>query len=243
MAIGAAARPAPRARRRWRRSWRWSAGGALRPGPAARAGRRRRRTTRRRTASRRRVAAAALGGVRPAAGRPAVPGRLAGRTRRLGLASVFYRTGALVFGGGHVVLPLLQQRDRRPRLARPGHLPGRLRRGAGPARPAVQLRGLRRRGPEVAPGGWLGGLVALVAIFLPSLLLVVGVLPFWDRLKRRPAARGRAGRRQRRGGRRAGRRAVEPGADHRHPAAQRLGAGDRRPTSSWRWPGCRPGWW
>jgi len=39
-----------------------------------------------------------------------------------------------------------------------------------------------------APGGWLGGLCALVAIFLPSLLLVRGVLPFWERLRRAPMA-------------------------------------------------------
>ena len=41
----------------------------------------------------------------------------------------------------------------------------------------------------VAPGGWRGGLVALIAIFLPSLLLILGVLPFWDQLKTRPEAR------------------------------------------------------
>jgi chromate transporter len=108
----------------------------------------------------------------------------------LGLASVFYRTGALVFGGGHVVLPLLQSEivgrgwmPLDPFLAGYGAvqaLPG----------PLFSFAGFVGAAQEVAPGGWRGGLVALGAIFLPSLLLVVGVLPFWDRLKGRPAARG-----------------------------------------------------
>jgi chromate transporter len=108
----------------------------------------------------------------------------------LGLASVFYRTGALVFGGGHVVLPLLQSEvvgrgwlDQDTFLAGYGAaqaLPG----------PLFSFAGFVGAAQGVAPGGWPGGLVALAAIFLPSLLLVVGVLPFWDRLKGRPAARG-----------------------------------------------------
>lgn len=108
----------------------------------------------------------------------------------LSLASVFYRTGALVFGGGHVVLPLLQSEvvgrgwlDRDVFLAGYGAvqaLPG----------PLFAFAGFVGAAQDVAPGGWRGGLVALVAIFLPSLLLVLGVLPFWDRLKTRPGARG-----------------------------------------------------
>jgi chromate transporter len=108
----------------------------------------------------------------------------------LGLASVFYRTGALVFGGGHVVLPLLQTEivgrgwmPLDPFLAGYGAvqaLPG----------PLFSFAGFVGAAQDVAPGGWRGGLVALGSIFLPSLLLVVGVLPFWDRLKGRPAARG-----------------------------------------------------
>ena len=108
----------------------------------------------------------------------------------LGLASAFYRTGALVFGGGHVVLPLLQSEivgrgwlDQDTFLAGYGAvqaLPG----------PLFSFAGFVGAAQEVAPGGWRGGLVALAAIFLPSMLLIVGVLPFWDRLKGRPAARG-----------------------------------------------------
>lgn len=108
----------------------------------------------------------------------------------LGLASVFYRTGALVFGGGHVVLPLLQSEvvgrgwlDQDTFLGGYGAvqaLPG----------PLFSFAGFVGAAQNVAPGGWRGGLVALVAIFLPSLLLVLGVLPFWDRLKALAGARG-----------------------------------------------------
>jgi chromate transporter len=108
----------------------------------------------------------------------------------LGLASVFYRTGSLVFGGGHVVLPLLERDivgrgwlDQDTFLAGYGAvqaLPG----------PLFSFAGFVGAAQGYAPGGWRAGLVAVVAIFLPSLLLILGVLPFWDRLKVRPAARG-----------------------------------------------------
>lgn len=108
----------------------------------------------------------------------------------LGLASVFYRTGALVFGGGHVVLPLLERdvvgrgwMDQDVFLAGYGAvqaLPG----------PLFSFAGFVGAAQAYAAAGWLGGLVAVTAIFLPSLLLVVGVLPFWDRLKVYPQARG-----------------------------------------------------
>jgi len=110
----------------------------------------------------------------------------------LGVASVFYRTGALVFGGGHVVLPLLQSEvvgrgwlDRDTFVAGYGAaqaLPG----------PLFSFAGFVGAAQTVGPGGWIGGLVAVTAIFLPSLLLVPGLLPFWDRLKTAPEARGAA---------------------------------------------------
>jgi len=111
------------------------------------------------------------------------------RDPTLAMASVFYRTGALVFGGGHVVLPLLQaevvERGWMPRdafLAGYGAvqaLPG----------PLFSFAAYVGAAQRFAPGGWFGGLVALVAIYLPGLLLVLGVLPFWERLKTRPGAR------------------------------------------------------
>ena len=107
----------------------------------------------------------------------------------LSLASVFYRTGSLVFGGGHVVLPLLQAEvvdrgwlDRDTFLAGYGAvqaLPG----------PLFSFAGFAGAAQHVAKGGWVGGLIAVTAIFLPSLLLIAGVLPFWDRLKVRAEAR------------------------------------------------------
>lgn len=108
----------------------------------------------------------------------------------LGLASVFYRTGSLVFGGGHVVLPLLEREvvgrgwlDQEMFLSGYGlvqALPG----------PLFSFAGFVGAAQDYGPGGVAGGLIALFGIFLPSLLLVAGVLPFWDRLKRQGWARG-----------------------------------------------------
>jgi chromate transporter len=108
----------------------------------------------------------------------------------LGMASAFYRTGALVFGGGHVVLPLLESEvvargwlDRNTFMAGYGAmqaLPG----------PLFSFAGFVGASQQIAVSGVIGGLIAVTAIFLPSLLLVAGVLPFWDQLKRRPEARG-----------------------------------------------------
>ncbi|WP_309087785.1 chromate efflux transporter [Phenylobacterium sp.] len=108
----------------------------------------------------------------------------------LGLSAVFYRTGALVFGGGHVVLPLLEREvvdrgwlDADTFLAGYGvvqALPG----------PLFSFAGFVGAAQTFGPRGVVGGLIALFAIFLPSLLLIVGVLPFWDRLKREAWARG-----------------------------------------------------
>jgi chromate transporter len=106
----------------------------------------------------------------------------------LRLVDSFYRSGSLVFGGGHVVLPLLQAEVVPPGwVTNDAFLAGY---GAAQAVPgplftfAAYLGAVM--GPE--PTGWAGGLICLVAVFLPSLLLVVGVLPYWDGLRRRSAA-------------------------------------------------------
>ncbi|WP_296459085.1 chromate efflux transporter [Phenylobacterium sp.] len=108
----------------------------------------------------------------------------------LGLASVFYRTGSLVFGGGHVVLPLLEREivDRRW-LDQETFLAGY---GAAQALPGPLFSFAAYVGARqnYGPTGLTGGLIALFAIYLPSLLLITGVLPFWDRLKREGWARG-----------------------------------------------------
>jgi chromate transporter len=100
----------------------------------------------------------------------------------------FYRSGALVFGGGHVVLPLLQASVVPPGwVGNDAFLAGY---GAAQAVPgplftfAAYLGAVMRE----QPSGWIGGLICLVAIFLPSFLLVIGALPFWEQLRRRPLA-------------------------------------------------------
>ena len=95
----------------------------------------------------------------------------------------FYRTGALVFGGGHVVLPLLQAE-----VVAPGWIGAdEFLAGYGMAQalpgPLFAFSAFLGTAMSAGPGGWLGGLLCLVAIFLPSFLLIVGVLPFWSRLR------------------------------------------------------------
>jgi chromate transporter len=106
----------------------------------------------------------------------------------LSLFDAFYRSGALVFGGGHVVLPLLQAEVVTPGwVSNEAFLSGY---GLAQAVPgplftfAAYLGALT--GP--APNGLAGAVIALVALALPGLLLVYGMLPFWDAMRTRPAA-------------------------------------------------------
>lgn len=109
--------------------------------------------------------------------------------RLLGQIEGFYRAGALVFGGGHVVLPLLQATVvPSSMVSESGFLAGY---GAAQAIPGplfafAAYLGAASSGPV---GGWAGGLLFLVVIFLPGFLLVAGALPFWDSLRRRAAIR------------------------------------------------------
>jgi len=100
----------------------------------------------------------------------------------------FYRAGSLVFGGGHVVLPLLQAEVVTPGWIGDDHFLA----GYGAAQavpgPLFTFAAYLGAAMTAGPGGWLGGLWTLVAVFLPSLLLVQGVLPFWARLSRIPLA-------------------------------------------------------
>ena len=106
----------------------------------------------------------------------------------LALFNAFYRAGALVFGGGHVVLPLLQAAVVPPGwVSNNAFLAGY---GAAQAVPGPLFTFAAYLGAVMgpAPNGWLGAAIALVAIFLPSFLLVIGVLPFWQVLRGRPFA-------------------------------------------------------
>ena len=100
----------------------------------------------------------------------------------------FYRAGSLVFGGGHVVLPLLQAEVVDPGwVTRDAFVAGY---GAAQAVPGPLFTFAAYLGAVLIPepDGAVGGLLCLLAIFLPPFLLVVGVLPFWDGLRRRPQA-------------------------------------------------------
>jgi chromate transporter len=96
------------------------------------------------------------------------------------LFDTFYRVGSLVFGGGHIVLPLLQA-EVVPSdwINNDAFLAGY---GAAQAVPGPLFTFAAYLGAVI--GGWKTAILCLVAIFLPSFLLVVGVLPFWDQLRR-----------------------------------------------------------
>ena len=97
----------------------------------------------------------------------------------------FFRTGALVFGGGHVVLPLLKELVVTPGWVTSSEFIAGY--GAAQAVPGPLFTFSAYLGTslnlENGPTGWVGGLFALGAIFLPSFLLVIGAVPFWDRLR------------------------------------------------------------
>jgi chromate transporter len=112
----------------------------------------------------------------------------------LAVFEAFYRAGALVFGGGHVVLPLLEESVVKPGwITQDEFLAGY---GAAQAVPGPMFTlsaylGARLPGSD---GGVVGGCIALAAIFLPGFLLVAGILPLWRSLMRRTvAARAIAG--------------------------------------------------
>lgn len=98
----------------------------------------------------------------------------------LDLADGFYRAGSLVFGGGHVVLPLLEQETVAAGwMERDDFLAGY---GLAQAVPGPLFTFAAYLGAWSA--GWMGALLATIAIFLPAFLLVLGVLPFWQDLRR-----------------------------------------------------------
>jgi chromate transporter len=104
------------------------------------------------------------------------------------LLDVFYRAGALVFGGGHVVLPLLEAA-----VVPPGWIdPDAFLAGYGAAQavpgPLFSFAAFLGAAMTPAPAGVVGAAICLAGIFAPGLLLVTGALPFWNVLRRRPLA-------------------------------------------------------
>ena len=105
------------------------------------------------------------------------------------LFDAFYRAGSLVFGGGHVVLPLLHET-----VVVPGWVgEDRFLAGYGAAQavpgPLFTFAGFLGASMTIPPSGVPGAVIALVAIFLPSFLLVWGLLPFWNVLRARTGIR------------------------------------------------------
>jgi chromate transporter len=106
----------------------------------------------------------------------------------LALFDAFFRSGALVFGGGHVVLPLLQAQ-----VVAPGWVSneaflagyGLAQAVPGPLFTFAAYLGAVMNSP---PNGFAGAMIALVALLLPGMLLVYGMLPFWDAIRTRPSA-------------------------------------------------------
>ncbi len=103
------------------------------------------------------------------------------------LFSAFYRAGALVFGGGHVVLPLLNEAIvGKGWVSAQTFLTGY---GAAQAIPGPLFTFAAFLGAADPGGRWTGALIGIAGIFLPGLTLVLAALPFWDRLRRIPLAR------------------------------------------------------
>lgn len=107
----------------------------------------------------------------------------------IALFDAFYRAGALVFGGGHVVLPLLQGSVVDAGWVTPDEFTagyGAAQAVPGPLFTFAAYLGFVS-GPE--PNGLAGAAIALLAVFLPGLLFIAGALPFWETLKGFPSAR------------------------------------------------------
>lgn len=101
----------------------------------------------------------------------------------MAMVDAFFRAGSLVFGGGHVVLPLLQT-EVVPSgwVSNEAFLAGYGATQAVPG-PLFTFAAFLGASMSTTPSGWIGGLICLLAIFAPSFLLVVGALPFWERLR------------------------------------------------------------
>lgn len=107
----------------------------------------------------------------------------------LKLFDSFYRVGSLVFGGGHVVLPLLQSEVVTTGLVSEKMFMA----GYGAAQaipgPLFTFSAYLGAVSQAYPTGWLGAFICLIAVFLPSFLLICGVLPFWEKLRKYPYMR------------------------------------------------------
>ena len=111
----------------------------------------------------------------------------------VGLFAAFYRSGALVFGGGHVVLPLLREAFVTPGwVSDDAFLAGY---GAAQAVPGPLFSFATYLGAVVKlePNGLAGAALGLIGIFLPGILILIGMLPFWDAFRMRASAQAAMG--------------------------------------------------
>ena len=114
--------------------------------------------------------------------------RAIGISQGVALFEAFYRSGALVFGGGHVVLPLLREAFVTPGwVSDDAFLAGY---GAAQAVPGPLFTFAAYLGAVVGPSphGLAGAALGLIAIFLPGMLILVGTLPFWESFRKRAEA-------------------------------------------------------
>jgi len=109
-------------------------------------------------------------------------------SQALAMVNAFYSAGSLVFGGGHVVLPLLESAT----VAKGWVVNDTFLAGYGLAQavpgPLFTFAAFLGASMSVQPSGWVGATVGILAIFSPSFLLVIGVLPFWETLRRSTAS-------------------------------------------------------
>ncbi|MGH8823500.1 MAG: chromate efflux transporter [Jiangellaceae bacterium] len=103
---------------------------------------------------------------------------LSGLGTLVALADAMYRAGALVFGGGHVVLPLMQAETVPSLVSESAFIAGY---GAAQALPGPLFTFATYLGQVAA--GLPGALVATIAVFLPGFLILLGVLPFWQQVR------------------------------------------------------------
>ena len=109
-------------------------------------------------------------------------------SQTIALFNAFYRSGALVFGGGHVVLPLLREATVTPGwVSDDAFLAGY---GAAQAVPGPLFTFSAYLGAVMKPPphGLAGAVISLIAIFLPGILILTGTLPFWEAFRRRAMA-------------------------------------------------------
>ncbi|MBS7701020.1 MAG: chromate efflux transporter [Chelatococcus sp.] len=104
----------------------------------------------------------------------------------LAMFDAFYRSGALVFGGGHVVLPLLEARVVEPGWINPSEFIAGYAAAQAVPGPLFTFAAYLGMSLDVPPTGLAGAILALVAIFLPGFLLVGGIAPFWNLFRTRP---------------------------------------------------------